>query len=63
LGPLRSGSSCGSKAGWLDCVTGGQRRLNESQKTSLGSQETYLKTSRVTVQKESLNLYLEMLKR
>jgi hypothetical protein len=39
--PFRSDGSCGSQAGRLDRVGGGQRRLNESQKTTLGSQGNY----------------------
>ncbi len=51
--PLGSDGSCGSQAGRLDHINGGQRCSMESQKMTLGSQETYFTMGRVRAQEES----------
>jgi hypothetical protein len=53
MSPLRSDGSCGSQAGRLSRMSGGQRHPNESEKMTLGSQGTYLKMGRVAAQKVS----------
>ncbi len=53
MSPLSSDGSCGSQGGRLDRINGGKRRSRESQKTTLGSQRTYLKTGIVIAKKKS----------
>jgi hypothetical protein len=48
LSPFRSDGSSGCQVGILDHVNGDQRLSRESQKTTLASRGTYLKTGIVT---------------
>jgi hypothetical protein len=61
--PFRIDVSPGWQEGRLDHVNSGQKRSRESQKTTLGSQGTYLNRQSDSLKKSQLTLSQGMLKR